>query len=76
MRGAHEPRVDVLGLAPADLEGVAVRGEPAARRGREPRVDDQLGTCVRRDEDEEIVGQVLALEALGPRGKPGEGQGP
>ena len=48
----------------AHLEGVAIGRQPAAGRRREPGVDQELLALVRRHEDEQVVGQLLALEAL------------
>ena len=48
----------------ADLEGVPIGRQPAARRRREAGVDEELLALVRRHEDEQVVRQLLALEAL------------
>ena len=61
-RSVASPRAKTFAPA-ADPERVPVGREPAARRRGEPGVDQELLALVGRDEDQEVVGELLALEA-------------
>ncbi len=49
---------------PADLQGGAIGRQPSAGCRRQARIDEELLALVRRHEDEQVVGELLALEAL------------